>query len=71
MIGKRKSYGKKAIELMFIDPKIIGDWMEKYREVGEEAIKDVQLGSWRQGFGEGIQKASRVSGKDEGGERVL
>jgi len=45
MIGKRKSYGKKAIELMFIDPKIIGDWMEKYREVGEEAIKDVQLGS--------------------------
>ena len=30
---------------MFIDPKIIGDWMEKYREVGEEAIKDAQLGS--------------------------
>lgn len=35
-----KSYAQKAIELMLTDPKIIGDWMEKYREGGEDAITD-------------------------------
>ena len=35
-----KSYAQKAIELMLTDPKIIGDWMEKYREGGEAAITD-------------------------------
>ena len=25
---------------MLTDPKIVGDWMEKYNEDGEEAIKD-------------------------------
>ena len=35
-----KSYAQKAIELMLSDPKIIGDWMEKYRDGGEEAITD-------------------------------
>lgn len=35
-----KSYAQKAIELMLTDPKIIGDWMEKYKEGGEEAITD-------------------------------
>lgn len=34
------SYSKKAIELMLTDPKIVCDWMEKYRNGGEEAIKD-------------------------------
>ena len=35
-----KSYAQKAIELMLTDPKIIGDWVDKYREGGEEAITD-------------------------------
>ena len=35
-----KSYAQKAIELMLTDAKIIGDWMEKYREDGEDAITD-------------------------------
>ena len=35
-----KSYAQKAIELMLTGPKIIGDWMEKYREGGEAAITD-------------------------------
>ena len=40
VITNKKSYAQKAIELMLTDPKIIGDWMEKYRQGGEEAIKD-------------------------------
>ena len=40
IINNGKSYAQKAIELMLTDPKIIGDWMEKYREGGEEAITD-------------------------------
>ena len=35
-----KSYNQKAIELMLTEPKIVGDWMEKYREGGEDAITD-------------------------------
>ena len=35
-----KSYAQKAIELMLSDPKIIGDWMDKYRQGGEAAITD-------------------------------
>lgn len=31
-----KSYAQKAIKLMLTDPKIIGDWMEKYKEDGEK-----------------------------------
>ena len=27
---------------MLTDSKIVGDWMEKYNEDGEEAIKDVE-----------------------------
>jgi len=34
------SHAQKAIELMLTDPKIVGDWMEKYRQDGEEAIQD-------------------------------
>lgn len=40
IVNNGKSYAQKAIELMLTDPKIIGDWMEKYRESGEEAITD-------------------------------
>lgn len=34
------SYAQKAMELMLTDPKIIGDWIAKYKEGGEEAIQD-------------------------------
>ena len=34
------SYNKKAVELMITDPGIISDWVEKYREGGEDAISD-------------------------------
>ena len=35
-----KSQYQIALELMLTDPKIIGDWMEKYRNGGEKAIQD-------------------------------
>lgn len=35
-----KSYSQKAIELMLTDPKIICDWMDKYRNGGEATITD-------------------------------
>ena len=40
ILANGKSHAQIAIELMLTDPKIIGDWMEKYRKGGEEAIKD-------------------------------
>ena len=40
ILTNKKSYAQKALELMLTDPKIVGDWMEKYNEDGEEAIKD-------------------------------
>lgn len=40
ILANGKSYAQKAIELMLTDPKIIGDWMDKYRSGGEEAIAD-------------------------------
>lgn len=40
ILTNNKSYNQKAIELMLTDPKIVGDWMEKYKKYGEEAIKD-------------------------------
>lgn len=40
VLTNKKSYYKKAIELMLTDPKIVGDWVEKYKGGGEEAIKD-------------------------------
>ena len=35
-----KSLRKIGIELMLTDPKIVGDWVEKYKAEGEEGIKD-------------------------------
>ena len=40
IIANKKSYYQKSIELMLTDPKIISDWMEKYRKGGEDAITD-------------------------------
>jgi transposase-like protein len=40
ILNNNKSYAQKAIELMLTDPKIIGDWMEKYHQGGEKAITD-------------------------------
>lgn len=40
IITNHVSYSQKAIELMLTDPKIVGDWMEKYRNGGEKAITD-------------------------------
>ena len=40
IIAHEKSQTQVALELMLTDQKIVGDWMEKYRNGGEEAIKD-------------------------------
>lgn len=40
VIVNKKTYYQKAKELMLTDPKIISDWMKKYKEGGEEAITD-------------------------------
>ena len=40
ILTNKKTYAQKALELMLTNPNIVGDWMEKYNEDGEEAIKD-------------------------------
>ncbi len=40
IMSNGQSYAQKSIELMLTDSIIIGDWMEKYRDGGEEAITD-------------------------------
>lgn len=37
---KGRSQRDIAIELMLSDPKIVGDWITKYKQEGEEGIKD-------------------------------
>lgn len=40
VIVNGKSYYEVAVERMITNPKIIGDWMVKYRNGGEEAIQE-------------------------------
>lgn len=40
VLSNGKSINQKSIELMITDPKVVADWIQKYKVGGEDAIQD-------------------------------
>ena len=40
VLSEEKSYAEVALSMMLTDPRVVGDWVEKYKKEGEAAIKD-------------------------------